>query len=63
MDHQCSGQQGCSPGRRSATMDGGAASPRRRTVSGQPAGPPVQPAPVAAQPFYRGFPCPTYQGQ
>ena len=63
MGRQRSGRQGRSPGRRSAAMDGGAASPRRRTVSAQPAGPPVQPAPVAAQPFYRGFPRPTYQGQ
>ena len=63
MGHQRSGRQGRSPGRRSATMDGGAASPRRRTVSAQPAGPPVLPAPVAAQPFYHGFPRPTYQGQ
>ena len=53
---QRSGRQGRSPGRRSAAMDGGAASPRRPTVSAQPAGPPVQPAPVAAQPFYCGFP-------
>ena len=49
-------RQGRSPGRCSAAMDGGAASPRRRVIVAQPAGSPVQQAPVAAQPFYRrGF--------
>ena len=63
VGRQCAGRQGRSPGRRSAAMDGGAASPRRQTVSAQPAGSPVQPAPVTTQPFYRGFPRPSYQGQ
>ena len=63
VGRQHSGRQGRSPGRHSAAMDGGAASPRRRAVNAQPAGPPVQPAPVAAQPFYRGFSRPSYQGQ
>ena len=63
VGRQHPGRQGRSPGRRSAAMDGGAASPHRRTVRAQPAGPPVQPAPVATQPFYCSFPRPTYQGQ
>ena len=63
VGRQRSGRQGRSPGHRSAAMDGGAASPRRRPGSAQPTIPPVQPAPIAAQPFYRGFPRPTYQGQ
>ena len=63
VGRQCYGRQGHSPGRRSTAMDGGAASPCHRTVSAQPAGPPVQTVQVAAQPFYHGFPRPTYQGQ
>ena len=56
-------RQGRSPGRCSAAMDGGAAATRRRTVSTQPVGSPVQPATVAAQPFYCGSLRPPYQGQ
>ena len=63
MGRQRSGRQGRSPGRCSAAMDGCAASPRHPTVNAQPAGSPVQQAPVAAQPFYHGFPRPPYQGQ
>ena len=60
---RCSGREGHSSGRRASAMDGGVASPCRRTASAQPEGPPVQQAAVAAQPFYHGFPHPPQQGQ
>ena len=63
VGRQRAGQQGHSPGRCSAAVDGGAASPRRQAIVVPPAGSPVQQAPVAAQPFYQGFPRPPYQRQ
>ena len=62
MGQQCAGQQGRSPGRRSAAIDGGAASPHHQATLAAPAGSPVQQALVAAQPFYHRFLRPPYQG-
>ena len=55
------GRQGHSPGRRYTAVDGGSTSLHRQTAMAPPVVPPAQQAPVAAQPFYHGFPRPPYQ--